>query len=114
MVGIQKAVDWRKEFKEALVMLEYAHSTSSQYYDNKSVQKFLDEKMKLLNKLEWRQVQGFDHCNKCHSEDVSMLTTNEEFIPNGTEVKCNSCGNKGETTAYGNEEVVTEWVFEEE
>lgn len=58
---------------------------------------------------EWKEMKGFDVCNKCQSQDVNLLCDDTGYIPNGTKVKCNKCGNKGETMAYSNEEVVTEW-----
>lgn len=61
----------------------------------------------------WKELKGFDVCNKCHSQNVSLLCDDTGYIPNGTEVKCNECDNTGETMAYGPEEVVTEWGFNE-
>ena len=53
------------------------------------------------------------NCERCHSDDVEAFNYSTLWFNNGTEVRCNSCGNTGETTACSSEEVVVEWELYE-
>jgi len=58
---------------------------------------------------QWLDASVLGSCDKCNSADIEAFNESITWFNNGTPIRCNTCGNKGETMAYSSEDVAIEW-----